>query len=50
MTVGNAGQNIAKVALNSSTSAYISTGMPYISYVDIAKFLNAYVLIAPLWN
>ena len=43
MTVGDAGQNIAKVALNSSSSASLSTAMPYISYVDIAKFLNAYL-------
>ena len=43
MTVGDAGQSIAKVALNSSTSASLSTAMPYISYVDVAKFLNAYL-------
>jgi len=43
MTVGDAGQNIAKVASNSSTSAILSTAMPYISYVDLAKFLNAYL-------
>lgn len=43
MTAGDAGQNIAKVALNSSTSASMSTSMPYISYVDLAKFLNAYL-------
>lgn len=43
MTVGDAGQNIAKVALNSSTSASLSTSMPYISYVDIAKYLNVYL-------
>lgn len=43
MTVGDAGQNIAKVAINSSTSASLSTGMPYISYVDLAKFLDAYL-------
>jgi hypothetical protein len=43
MTVGDAGQNIAKVALNSHSSASLSTAMPYISYVDIAKFLNAYL-------
>ena len=43
MTVGDAGQNISKVASNSSTSAILSTSMPYISYVDIAKFLNAYL-------
>lgn len=44
MTVGDAGQNIAKVALNSSTSATLSTSMPYISYVDLAKYLNAYLM------
>ena len=43
MTVGDAGQNISKVALNSSTSASLSTSMPYISYVDISKFLDAYL-------
>lgn len=43
MTEGDAGQNIAKIALNSSTSATMSTAMPYVSYVDIAKFLNAYL-------
>ena len=43
MTVGDAGQNIAKVARNSSSSAFLSTAMPYISYVDLAKFLNAYL-------
>ena len=44
MTVGDAGQNIAMVAFNSSTSASLSTAMPYISYVDISKYLNAYLL------
>ena len=43
MTKGDAGQNIAKVAANASTSAPLSTAMPYISYVDIAKYLNAYL-------
>ena len=43
MTVGDAGQNIAKVAFNASTSATLSTAMPYISYVDLAKYLNAYL-------
>ena len=43
MTKGDAGQNIAKIAANSSTSAPLSTAMPYISYVDLAKFLNAYL-------
>lgn len=43
MTVGDAGQNIAKVASNASTSEVLSTSMPYISYVDIAKFLDGYL-------
>lgn len=43
MTVGDAGQNIAKIASNSFTSAPLSTSMPYISYVDIAKFLDVYL-------
>lgn len=43
MTKGDAGQNIAKIALNSSTSASLTTAMPYISYVDIAKYLDIYL-------
>lgn len=43
MTAGDMGQNIAKVASNSSTSASLTTSMPYISYVDIAKFLDVYL-------
>ena len=41
MTIGDAGQNISKVAFNASTSATMSTAMPYISYVDIAGWLNS---------
>lgn len=43
MTVGDAGQNIAKVAMNASSSAALSTSMPYISYVDLAKYLDGYL-------
>lgn len=43
MTVGDAGQNIAKIAENASSPASLSTAMPYISYVDLAKFLNVYL-------
>ena len=43
MTAGDAGQNIVKVAQSSSASASLSTAMPYISYVDIASFLAAYL-------
>ncbi len=43
MTKGDAGQNIAKIALNSSTAATLSTSMPYISYVDLADLLNQYL-------
>ena len=40
MTKGDAGQNISKIALSSSESSTISTAMPYISYVDLAIWLN----------
>ena len=43
MTVGDAGQNISKVAVNATTSASLSTALPYISYIDLAKYLNAYL-------
>lgn len=43
MTVGDAGQNISKVASSSRSPATLSTSMPYISYVDLAKFLNRYL-------
>ena len=41
MTKGDAGQNISKFASSSSEAASISTSMPYISYVDLASWLNA---------
>lgn len=40
MTRGDAGQNISKFASNSTDAASISTSMPYISYVDLASWLN----------
>lgn len=43
MTTGDAGQNISKVALNSSTPSTISTSLPYISYVDLAGLLKEYL-------
>lgn len=43
MTVGDAGQNISKVAQNSRTPASLSTSMPYISYVDLVKFFSFYL-------
>ena len=41
MTKGDAGQNISKFASSSTEAASISTSMPYISYVDLADWLNA---------
>ena len=41
MTKGDAGQNISKFASSSSEAAKISTSMPYISYVDLADWLNS---------
>lgn len=40
MTRGDAGQNISKFAASSTDPAEISTSMPYISYVDLAFWLN----------
>lgn len=40
MTKGDAGQNISKFASSSTEAASISTSMPYISYVDLADWLN----------
>lgn len=40
MTKGDAGQNISKFASSSEEAASISTSMPYISYVDLASWLN----------
>lgn len=40
MTKSDSGQNISKIAYNSTDPADISTSMPYISYVDLASWLN----------
>ena len=40
MTKGDAGQNISKFAMSSTEASQISTSMPYISYVDLADWLN----------
>lgn len=40
MTKGDAGQNISKFASSSTEASKISTSMPYISYVDLAYWLN----------
>lgn len=40
MTQGDAGQNISKFASSSSSASAISTKMPYISYVDLAHWLD----------
>lgn len=41
MTKGDAGQNISKFASSSTEASSISTSMPYISYVDLAGWLNS---------
>lgn len=40
MTKGDAGQNISKFASSSTEPSQISTSLPYISYVDLASWLN----------
>lgn len=40
MTKGDSGQNISKFASNSTDAASISISMPYISYVDLAFWLD----------
>ena len=40
MTKGDAGQNISKFASSSSEASPISTSLPYISYVDLASWVN----------
>ena len=40
MTKGDAGQNISKFASSSTEASKISTSMPYISYVDLAHWLD----------
>lgn len=40
MTKGDAGQNISKFASSSTEASQISSSLPYISYVDLAGWLN----------
>lgn len=40
MTKGDAGQNISKFASSSTEASSISTSMPYVSYVDLASWLE----------
>ena len=40
MTEGDAGQNISKFAGSSMEASTLTTSMPYISYVDLASWLN----------
>lgn len=40
MTKGDAGQNISKFASSSKDASQITTSLPYISYVDLAEWLN----------
>jgi hypothetical protein len=46
MTKGDAGQNISKFASSSTESSKITTSMPYISYVDLASWLQHFYEIA----
>lgn len=40
MTKGDAGQNISKFASSSTDASQITTSLPYISYVDLAAWLD----------
>lgn len=40
MTRGDAGQNISKFAASSTNPSELTTSLPYISYVDLASWLN----------
>lgn len=40
LTKGDAGQNISKFASSSAAAAQITTSLPYISYVDLASWLE----------
>ena len=40
MTKGDAGQNISKFAGSSTSASTLTTSLPYISYVDLASWLN----------
>lgn len=46
MTQGDAGQNISKFASSSSEASKITSSLPYISYVDLASWLNVLYLKA----
>lgn len=46
MTKGDAGQNISKFASSSTESSKITTSMPFISYVDLASWLQDFYNIA----
>lgn len=41
MTTGDAGQNISKFASSSTEASKISTSLPYISYIDLGKWLKS---------
>ena len=41
LTKGDAGQNVSKFASSSVEASSITTGMPYISYIDLTKWLKA---------
>lgn len=40
MTKGDAGQNISKFASSSTDASSVSTSLPYISYIDLGKWLD----------
>lgn len=40
LTKGDAGQNISKFASSSTDASKITTSLPYISYIDLADWLN----------
>lgn len=40
MTQGDAGQNISKFASSSTAASPVSTSLPYISYIDLASWLD----------
>ena len=40
MTTGDAGQNISTIAMNSSEASPLTTSLPYVSYVDLSKWLD----------
>ena len=41
MTQGDAGQNISMIAVNSTDASPLTTSLPYVSYVDLASWLEA---------